>query len=105
MDIVILIAMIFGYTSSTMHTIELALYPKWLNGIIICTALVIIYCSLLFPILARISLKAKLCLTRIKPYLILKRIGEVKCSEIESDVEDHALLGQKEANYNYGSCH
>ena len=100
-DIVILMAMIFGYTSSTMHTIEVVLYPKWLNGIIICTAIVIIYCYVLFLILARISLKAKLCLTRIKPYLIFKRIGEIKCSEV--DVEDRTLLGHEEANY--GSCH
>ena len=81
-----------------MHTIDIMLYPRWLNGIIIGVAIFIIYCCLLFPILASISLKAKLCLTRNK---LFERIGKVKCSEI--DVEDHALLDHEEANY--GSCH
>ena len=94
-------AMFFVYALSIMHTIDTMLYPRWLNGIIIDTAIFIIYCYLLFPILTNISLKVKLCFTRNKLFLILKRIGKVKCSEI--DVEDHALLDHEEANY--GSCH
>ena len=93
-DIIMLMAIMFGYTSSAMHTIDFVFYPRWLNEIILWTAVLITYSSFLFLILARISLKVKLCLRHII-------FGKVNRDEV--DAEDHTPLGREEANY--GACH
>ena len=102
-DIVMLLAMIFEYTSSTMQSLEKILYPKWLNGLIVGAAILIIYCYLLCLILVRLSMKAKLYLTRNKPFLKLKSICKVKRNSNEMDVENQAIVDREESQY--GSCH
>jgi hypothetical protein len=100
-DIVMLMAMIFGYTSITIHSLQYTLYPKWLNGLIVGAAILIIYCYLLYIILVRISTRAKFHLTRNQPFLKFKRICKIKCSSGE---DNQAILGHEET-INYSSCH
>ena len=53
-DIIMLLAVIIGFISSTMYYTEPLLLPKWLNVVIIVIAVLIIYCNLGFVILASI---------------------------------------------------
>lgn len=100
-DIVMLTAMIFGYTSTTIHFLQYTLYPKWLNGLIVGVAILIVYCYLLYIISVRISTRAKLYLTRNKLFSKFKRMCKIKSSSGE---DNQAILGHEETN-NYSSCH
>jgi hypothetical protein len=96
-DIVMLLAVIIVYTSSSMHFIDDWLFPNWLNDTISGTAALIIYCCLLFLILSKhnIFLKVAQCFQK-------SRFGKTKHGKISVQVEDQALLNHNEADYN--SC-
>ena len=100
-DVIMLIAIIFGYTSTTIYLLQKKLYPQWLNGVIAGAAILIVYSYLLYLILVRISITAKLYLKRNKPFLKLKRMCKMKCNSRE---DNQAILGHEETN-NYSSCH
>ena len=106
-DIVMLLAMVFGYTSSTMHSLEYTLYPKWLNGLVVGAAILIIYSYLLHLILVRVLMKVNLYLARNNPFSKLKRKFckvMIKHSSGEVDVESQANIVDHEDTDNYGSC-
>ena len=90
-DIVMLLAIITGYTLASMHSID-NLFPKWLYTIILCTAILVVHCYSHFLILASVFSKVIWCFKRIKPSLN----GEI-------NMEDEALLSHAEADYR--SCH
>jgi hypothetical protein len=96
-DIVMLLAVIIVYTSSSMHFIDYRLFPKWLTRTVMGTAALTIYCCLLFLILSKhnIFLKVAQCFKQ-------SRFGKIKYGEISMHVEDQALLNHNEADYN--SC-
>ena len=102
-DIVILLMMITVYTSFSMCTTEVWLFPNWVNDIISGTALLTVYCYLLFLILSKhkVFLKVAQCFKKGKPFLVFSRFGKIKHGEI--NVEEQALLNRSEADYN--SCH
>jgi hypothetical protein len=98
-DIVMLLAVIIGYMSSSMHFTDNWLFPKWLNGIVLGTAVLTIYCYLLFLILSKHNVFSKVaqCFKKRKRFL---RFGKIEHGEVS--VEDQALLSHNEADYN--SC-
>ena len=80
-----------------MHSRDVWLFPKLLNGTIIGTAILTIYCYLLFLILSQhnIFLKVTQCFIRSKIFL-----NFLKIKHAEVNVEDQALLNHDEADYN-----
>jgi hypothetical protein len=97
-DIVMLLAMITMYTATSMHSLDLWLFPNWLNGIILGTAALTIYCYLLFLISSKhnIFLKVAQCFKKRRPFLTF---GKIEHNEV--NVEDQALLSHNE---DYNSC-
>ena len=83
-DIIMLLAVIAGFTSSTMYSTESLLFPKWLNGVIILIAILIIYCTLGFLILVGIFSRFQ----QRKWFRFLRCI----CKDNVMDGEDEALL-------------
>ena len=99
-DIVVLLAMIIVYTSSSMYFTDDSLFPKLLNGIVVVTAILTIYCYLLFLILSKhnVFLKVAQCFKKRKPFLNFNKFGKIKHGEV--NMEDQALLNHDEADYN-----
>ena len=87
-DIVMLLAIITTYTSATMYKTESLLYPKWLNGIVLSIAILIIYCYLGSLILASIFSRIQVCFTQGKSLRFLKTI----CQHNVMNGENQALL-------------
>ena len=102
-DIVILLAMITVYTSSSMHSMEAWLFPHLLNEIIFTGATLTIYGYLLFLLLSKhnIFLKAVQCFKKGKPFLLFSRFGKNKHNVI--NVEGEALLNHDHPDINI-SC-
>ena len=90
-DIVMLLALVTGYSSLSMHSKDVV-FPKWLNTIIVCTAVLVIYGYFLFLVLAGVFSKVVWCFKRIKP-----------SNNSGINAEDKALLSDMEADYR--SCH
>ena len=69
-DVIMLLAVITGFTSLTMYITESLLFPKWLNGVIIgtCIAILVLYCCLGFLILSGMSSKFQVCLKNGNPF-------------------------------------
>ena len=99
-DIVMLLAMIIVYVSTSMYFTDGQLFPNWLYGIIVVTAMLSIYCYLLFLILSKhnVILKATQCFKKSKLFLNFCRFCKIKHGEF--NVEDQALLNPGEADYN-----
>ena len=95
-DIIMLLAMIIVYMSTAMYFIDGQLFPNWLGGIVVVTAMLTIYCYLLFLILSKhnVILKATQCFKKSKLFL---RFCKIKHGEFNA--EDQALLNHDEADY------
>ena len=94
-DIIMLLAMITAYMSSSMHSTEIWLFPNWLNAAISGIAVLTIYCILVFLVLSKHSVFFKVTQCFKKCF---GRLGRNTQGEI--DVEDQALLNHGVAEYN-----
>ena len=93
-DIVLLLAVISGYMSSSMYYTGVFMYHKWLKMITISISVLILHCYMVFLILARVLPMAVHCFKKCKILLMSK----IKTSVV--NVEDRALLDHGSANYN-----
>ena len=101
-DIVMLLAIIIIYTSASMHSGDVWLFPKLLNEIIFGAAVLTIYCYLLFLILSQhnVFLKVAQCFKKSKPFILaFCRFGKIKHGEVNME-DQKALLNHDEADYN-----
>ena len=89
-DVVMLLVMITGYTSLTLYSLELYLFPKWLRGAILAAVILIIYGYLGFLILASIISRFQVCFTEGK-FRLLTCI-KITCKHCVTNEEDQALL-------------
>ena len=89
-DIILLLTVIIGYASSTMYSTESLLFPKWLNGVTVGIAMLIINGYLGFLILDCIYSWFRVCFTKNKFFRYLKHMCEFKHSV--TNREDQALL-------------
>ena len=95
-DIILLLTMISGFISSTMHNVGLFMYPKWFFEIIVFISLLIILSYQAFLILACVLPKAIQCCKKCKTHLMSKiRKGGV-------NEGGRALLNPESTDYN--SC-
>ena len=105
-DIVMLLAVVVLYTSTSMHVTDNRLFPNWLSRIVSGTAALTIYCYVLFLILLKLNIFVKVaqCFKKGKSFLNSSRFDKIKRGEFEVNVtvEDQVLLNHDEADYN--SC-
>ena len=87
-DIILLLAIISAFISSTMHYAEEFVYPKLLNALIVAISVLIILGYQVFLILACIFPKAIQCCKKCKTLLLTK----IKMSEVNE--EDRPLLNE-----------
>ena len=85
-DIIMLLAVITGFISSTMYYTESLLFLKWLNVVVVGIASLIIYCNLGFHILVSIFFRFQ----RSKWFRFLRCI--CKHNVIDEEDESEALL-------------
>ena len=98
-DVILLLAIISVWMSTSMHLVGSGMVPKWLS-IITTIIVILIYLSyLLFLILAKLLPTASQCITKCKTFLTRRMI---KFMDGEMNVEDQALLNHGSADYN--SC-
>ena len=98
-DMVMLLALICGYTSQSMYHAEHVIFPQRLNTVITTVSIVIPPSYMLFLILAHILPKTLRCFTESKTF-VLKRMNEFN---VKMNAEDQTLLNDGVADYN--TCH
>ena len=95
-DIVLLLAVITSYMSSSMRYAGRFMYPKWLSGITTFILVLILHCYMVFLILARVLPMAVKCFKKCKILLMSRIMASIV------NIEDRALLDHGFSNYN--SC-
>ena len=91
-DIIMLLAVISGYMSTTMYYAGGIIYPKWLSEITSSISVLILLSYQVFLILAHVLPKATQCFKKCKTHLMSKMNGV--------NVVDRALLNHGHADYN-----
>ena len=91
-DIIMLLAVISGYMSTTMYYAGGIMYPGWLNGITCSVVTLILLSYQVFLILACVLRKTIQCFKKCKIHLMSKVKGVT--------AEDRALLNHGSADYN-----
>ena len=88
-NILMLVALITGYTPSIMYTSTVSLlFPRWLNAIILGIAILVVYCNLGFLILTKILSTFHVCCADGKCFQFLINIFKHNVM----NEEDQALL-------------
>ena len=96
-DIIMLLAIISGYISSTMYYAGGFMYPKWLSGITSTISVLIFLSYLTFLILARILPSTKQCFnTECTVHKLISKISRVN----GKSVEERSLLNHGSADNN-----
>ena len=95
-DIIMLLATISGYISSTMYFAGGIMYPNWLSGITSVISVLIFLSYLTFLILSRILPSTKQCFNECKVHKLLSKINRVN----GKNVEKRSLLNLGSANDN-----
>ena len=94
-DVVIMFALVCGYTSMLLSSNVCPMYPKWMNGIVASTSLTTPLSIMLFIALAKLFLKVFKYLKEIKRSL-LERMNKV---EVNSSLEEQMFSNCQGADY------